>query len=67
MLLDLELQVGTKAGDHVASHGARDLLARRLARGMVLLNEEHFVKGLCVGVGLLCHKVSVLKVEGKCY
>lgn len=65
MLLDLELQVGTKAGDHVASHGAGDLLLRRLARGMVLLNEEHFVKGLCVGVGVgfLCHNKSVLVVE----
>ena len=57
VLLDLQLKIRAKAGNHATGNGAGDLLSRRLAGFVVLFNEESFSESLDVGVGFLCHRV----------
>jgi hypothetical protein len=55
VLLDLSLEVLSKAGDHFAGYGAGDLLSRRLPGFVILFDEESFIKRF---VGCVCfHRV----------
>ena len=55
ILLDLSLEVLSKAGDHLAGYGAGDLLLRRLPGFVILFDEESLIKRL---VGVVCfHRV----------
>jgi len=59
VLLDLKLQVGTKAGYKTSGDGAWDLLSRRFPGFMILFDKESLIKRF---VGCVCvfHK-SVLE------
>jgi hypothetical protein len=61
VLLDLSLEISSKAGDHFAGDGARDLLRRRLPGAVVLFNEESFIESLDVGVGFFVHRLAFVK------
>jgi hypothetical protein len=55
VLLNFELEVLSKAGDHFAGDGARDLLGRRLPGFVILFDEESLIK---LFVGCVCfHRV----------